>query len=342
MPPQDRIWFEFTSPPTVVRDVVVLGSSVGDNQAVEMPSGAVRGFDALSGKLLWSWEPLPWAQNQHPRTGAGNTWSTIAADPIHGLVYVPTGSPSPDFYGVYRPGDDRDADSVVALEAATGKRVWGFQVVHHDMWDYDVAAEPVLFEFRNRIPAIAITTKTGMVFVLNRLTGVPLYPVYEKPVPQSRVSGEKTSPTQPFSSLPDLAPLTFAANQVFGDSEVNRQFCHDKVSALVNEGIFTPRFYQEHAAVSGQYWRRGVGIARVLIQTPASCMRSDKSLAFDVRLVPRIDAGTDIVARIHRKLDKWKPNFTQDSEHPADQRFRAPDSAAINSMHSRALPICFL
>jgi quinoprotein glucose dehydrogenase len=191
----DKTWYEFTSPPTVVKHVVVLGSSVGDNQGVEMASGAVRGFDARSGKLLWSWEPLPWAQNQHPRTGAGNAWSVIAADPQHGLVYVPTGSPSPDFYGVYRPGDDRDADSVIALEAATGKRVWGFQTVHHDIWDYDIAAEPVLFKFRNRIPAIAITTKTGMVFVLNRLTGVPLYPVYERPVPRSDVPGEKTSPT---------------------------------------------------------------------------------------------------------------------------------------------------
>ena len=189
-----RWWYEVTSPPTVVGDVVILGSSISDNQAVEEPSGAIRGFDARSGKLLWSWEPLPWAQDQRPRTGAGNAWSVIAADPKHGLVYVPTGSPSPDFYGVYRPGDNRDADSVVALEAATGKRVWGFQTVHHDIWDYDVAAEPVLFEFRHHIPAIAITTKTGMVFVLNRLTGVPLYPVYEKPVPQSHVPGERDIP----------------------------------------------------------------------------------------------------------------------------------------------------
>lgn len=180
------------------------------------------------------------AQNQHPRTGAGNAWSVISADPKLGLVYVPTGSPSPDFYGVYRPGDDRDADSVVALQAATGKHVWGFQTVHHDIWDYDVAAEPVLFEFRNRIPAIAITTKTGMLFVLNRLTGVPLYPVYEKPVPQSHIHGEKTSSTQPFSSLPNFAPLTFTADQVFGDNEKNRKFCHDKVAALANDGIFTP------------------------------------------------------------------------------------------------------
>ena len=322
----DKTWYEFTSPPTVVKDVVVVGSSVGDNQGVEMASGAVRGFDARSGKLLWSWEPLPWAQNQHPRTGAGNAWSAIAADPIHGLVYVPTGSPSPDFYGVYRPGDDRDADSVVALEAATGKRVWGFQTVHHDIWDYDVAAEPVLFQFRNRIPAIAITTKTGMVFVLNRLTGVPLYPVYEKPVPQSHIPGEKTSPTQPFSSLPNLAPLTFNANQVFGDNEVNRQFCHDKMSALVNEGIFTPistrSTLQYPGSIGGVNWG-----SPAFDPNTGILYANTSSLAFNVRLVPRTDTGNDIVDRILRKLDKWKANFTQDSEKPAEQRFRAPDGA---------------
>ncbi|MGC1784910.1 MAG: pyrroloquinoline quinone-dependent dehydrogenase [Acidobacteriaceae bacterium] len=323
---QDRTWYEFTSPPTVVGNTVILGSSVGDNQSVEEPSGAVRGFDALSGKLLWSWEPLPWAQHQHPRTGAGNAWSVIAADPKHGLIYVPTGSPSPDFYGVYRPGDNRDADSVVALQAATGKRVWGFQVVHHDLWDYDIAAEPVLFEFRGRIPAVAITTKTGMIFVLNRLTGQPLYPVYEKPVPQSRVPGERTSSTQPFSSLPNLVPLTFTASQVSGENEKGKEFCRKKVAALVNQGIFTPVSTDSTLLYPGS-------IGGVEWGSPAVDPRSDimyvnaNSLAFDIRLVPRTVSGNGLFARIDRKFRKWMLYWTPASKLPADQRFQAPDTA---------------
>ncbi|HET9100291.1 MAG TPA: pyrroloquinoline quinone-dependent dehydrogenase [Acidobacteriaceae bacterium] len=323
---RSRNWYEFTSPPTIVGDVVILGSSIGDNQAVEMASGAVRGFDARSGKLLWSWEPLPWAQNQHPRTGAGNAWSIISADPQHGLIYVPTGSPSPDFYGVYRPGDDRDADSVVALQAATGKRVWGFQTVHHDIWDYDVAAEPVLFQFRNSIPAVAITTKTGMLFVLNRLTGEPLYPVYEKPVPQSHVAGEKTSPTQPFSSLPTFAPLNFTADQVFGDNEKNRTFCHDKVAALANQGIFTPISTQSTLQYPGSIGGVNWGSPALDPKTGVLYVNVNR-LAFNVRLVPRAEMGATLSARIRRKWSKWMLYWTPGSGEPAEERFGAPDGA---------------
>lgn len=323
---EKRWWYEVTSPPTVVGNIVILGSSISDNQAVEEPSGAVRGFDARSGKLLWTWEPLPWAQQQHPQTGAGNAWSVIAADAKHGLVYVPTGSPSPDFYGVYRPGDNRDADSVVALEAATGKRVWGFQTVHHDLWDYDIAAEPVLFQFRNRVPAIAITTKTGMVFVLNRLTGAPLYPVYEKPVPQSHVPGERTSPTQPFSSLPDLAPLTFTANQVFGQDEKDKTFCRDKVAALVNQGIFTPVSTETTLLYPGSVG--GVEWGSPAIDPHTGVLYSiSNTLAFDARLVP-YESGGGLLARVDRKLHKWMLYWAPASDLPPDQRYQAPDTAS--------------
>lgn len=321
-----RWWYEITSPPTVVGDVVILGSSVSDNQAVEEPSGAVRGFDARSGTLLWTWEPLPWAQQQHPRTGAGNAWSVIAADAEHGLVYVPTGSPSPDFYGVYRPGDNRDADSVVALKATTGKRVWGFQTVHHDLWDYDIAAEPVLFQFRNRIPAIAITTKTGMVFVLDRLTGASLYPVYEKPVPQSRIPNEKTSPTQPFSSLPDLAPLTLTANQVFGKSEKDKTFCRDKVAALVNQGIFTPVSTDSTLLYPGSVG--GVEWGSPAIDPNTGILYSiANTLAFDARLVPRDPPDRGWLSRVDGEFHNWLLSWTSASVLPTDQRFRAPDTA---------------
>lgn len=327
---RDKTWYEFTSPPTVVANTIVIGSSVGDNQAVEMPSGAVRGFDARNGKLLWTWEPIPWASNQHPRTGAANAWSTISADPKLGLAYIPTGSASPDYYGVLRPGDGRDADSVVALNVRTGEKVWSFQTVHHDIWDYDVAAEPVLFRFRNKIPAIAITTKTGMVFVLNRKTGQPIYPVLERPVPQSNIPGEKTSATQPFSSLPSLIPLSFTPDEAFGNDASARKFCHDKVAALVNNGIFTPistySTLEYPGVVGGVNW----GSPALDPKSEVLYVNTNR-LAFNVRLVPRTNPSASLTDRIWRRIERdmgpWSAVTAEPAEknEPVELRFRAPD-----------------
>ena len=328
----DRSWYSVTSPPTVIDNVVVVGSSIGDNQAVEMPSGAVRGFSAITGKLLWTWEPLPWANAQRPRTGAGNAWSIISADPKLGLIYVPTGSASPDYYGVYRPGDDRDADSVVAINAHTGRKVWSFQTVHHDLWDYDAAAEPVLFQFHNRIPAIAIATKTGMIFVLNRVNGAPLYPVYERPVPQSTVTGESTWPTQPFSSLPSLMPQDLSADQAFGKTPADQKFCHDKIAALVNHGIFTPISTRSTLEYPGPVG--GVNWGSVAIDPETGILYADTNrLAFNIRLVPRQDTSTSIFAkewkRVQRHFSSWSAVGQEPAERvePVELKFRAPDGA---------------
>jgi quinoprotein glucose dehydrogenase len=232
--------YYFTSPPTVIGDLVVIGSAIGDNQRVDIDSGVVRAYDVRSGRLVWTWDPIPWAQHQKIRTGAANAWSVIAADPGHNLLFVPTGAPSPDFYGGLRPGDNHDANSVVALEATTGRRVWGFQVVHHDLWDYDVAAEPLLFTWRNNVPAIAIATKQGMAFLLNRLTGEPLFPVTERPVPQSDIPGETASPTQPFQDIDSLAPLTLPTGAQLGATPEDNAECHKLIAGLRYEGIYTP------------------------------------------------------------------------------------------------------
>jgi quinoprotein glucose dehydrogenase len=239
--------YEVTSPPTVVGNVVVVGSSVGDNQQVDAESGLVRGYDAVTGKQLWAWEPLPWARQNHPRTGAGNTWSVISADPQLGLVYLPTGSASPDYWGGLRPGDNRDADSIVALDAKTGAKVWAFQVVHHNLWDYDVAAQPLLFTWRahtpEETPAVAVATKMGQIFVLDRRNGRPLFPIDERVVPQSDVPGELTSPTQPFSSLPPVGPLTLPTDadaNGFHRNLWNRIVCKVRMHGLRYEGIYTP------------------------------------------------------------------------------------------------------
>jgi len=166
--------YQVTSPPAIYRDLVIVGSSIADNWRVDTGRGIVRAFDARSGKLRWTWDPVPWAKDTNPRTGAGNAWAVFSVDAAYGLVYVPTGSAAPDYFGGIRRGDDKWANSVVALRASTGKFVWGFQVVHHDLWDYDVAAQPTLIDWKDGTPAIVINTKMGHVFVLNRLTGSPL------------------------------------------------------------------------------------------------------------------------------------------------------------------------
>ncbi len=231
--------YQVTSAPTVVGDAVIVGSSIGDNRAVSLERGIVRAYDARSGKQLWSWDPIPWASGTSPRTGAGNAWSTISADPERGLVFVPTGSASPDYYGGIRKGDNKWANSVVALRASTGELVWGFQVVHHDLWDYDVASQPALFTWKDGTPALAITTKMGRIFVLDRTTGKPLLPVEERPALKSDIPGEEAWPTQPSSGI-STVPEKLTPDEAWGINDQDRQWCREKIKASHSDGIFTP------------------------------------------------------------------------------------------------------
>jgi quinoprotein glucose dehydrogenase len=237
--PEFRGSYQVTSAPTVVGDLVVTGSSIGDNGAVDMPRGVVRAYDARTGALRWTWNPIPWAEKQQVRTGAANAWSTFAADPTRDLVFIPTGSASPDYYGGARPGDNRWANAVVALHASTGAFVWGFQVVHHDLWDYDVASQPTLIDFRGR-PAVAVTTKIGHVFVLDRLTGKPLHAVDERRVPTSDIAGEEASPTQPVPAWSPMVPQRLTAADAWGATPEARQWCRQRIESLRNDGLFTP------------------------------------------------------------------------------------------------------
>jgi quinoprotein glucose dehydrogenase len=239
--------YHMTSPPAVIDDLVVVGSSIDDNSRVDMPSGVVRAFDARSGALRWSWDPI--APNADPpaktwRTGAGNAWSVMAVDRERHLIFVPTGSASPDYYGGLRPGDNKWANSIVALRAKTGEVAWGFQLVHHDLWDYDCASPPLLATLKRNgrsIPVVIQGNKTGFLYVRNRDTGEPVFPVEERPVPQSDVPGEVTSPTQPFPSAPPpLVPQEISADAAWGVSATEREACLKRLQALRNEGIFTP------------------------------------------------------------------------------------------------------
>jgi quinoprotein glucose dehydrogenase len=212
-----------------------------------MASGEVRAFDRRTGALRWTFHPLP----AEAQTGGANTWSRIVFDEGSGLVFLPTGSPSPDYFGGLRPGDNRHANAVVALRAATGEVVWSFQTVHHDLWDYDVASPPLLFPGR-RGPAVAVGSKTGHLFLLDRKTGQPLFPVRERAVPASDVEGEQASRTQPFPERPvSLVPQEISEKDIWGPTPGDRDACLATLKSLRNEGIFTPPSLRGTIAVPG-------------------------------------------------------------------------------------------
>jgi quinoprotein glucose dehydrogenase len=243
-----------TSPPALVGQVVIVGSSMGDNRRQAMERGVVRGFDAVSGRELWSFDPIPrssadpqyqnWDSTAARITGAGNAWAPLSADTTLGLVYVPTGSAAPDFFGGLRPGDNRYTNSVVALEATTGRVRWHYQVVHHDLWDFDVGSQPILVTVPRdgrEIPAVAVATKMGHIFVLDRATGTPLFPVEERPVPASDIAGEIAAPTQPFPVLPrPLFEHPLRREDVWGVSPEERKACLAQFDRMRSGPIFTP------------------------------------------------------------------------------------------------------
>ncbi len=245
--------FNVTSPPTVIGNVVVVGSSLADEVRRIQPSGAVRAFDAVSGKLLWRFNTIPqpgefgnetWEQNSSSIHGGANVWSTITADEQRGLIFLPVSTAGPDFIGVDRPGANLFVDSVVALKAQTGERVWHFQTTHHDLWDYDLAAPPMLASVKHNgkvIDAVVQGTKTGFVFVLNRDTGMPLFPVEEKPMPESDIQGEVISPTQPIPTKPPtLVPQQLTEKDLWADDPKHHAACLKRFRELRSNGLYTP------------------------------------------------------------------------------------------------------
>lgn len=243
--------YQVTSPPAIGRDVVVVGSAISDNKRTDAPSGVVRAFDARSGALRWAWDLRspgfePTAENTTEAgyaLGTPNVWAPMSVDLDRDLLFVPTGNPAPDYFR----GDaelDYYGSSILALHLATGEVAWRFQTVHHDLWDFDVPAQPTLFSLRRNgeeIPALVQGTKTGMLFVLDRETGEPLFPVEERPVPQIGVAGEALSPTQPFPRKPPpLVRHTLTPDDAWGFTPFDRGACREAIAALRFEGIFTP------------------------------------------------------------------------------------------------------
>ncbi len=206
-----------TSPAIVVKDVVVVGSSLQSGAAPESKEnvpGYVRGFDVRTGKLIWTFHTIPkigeygsntWEKDSAQYTGNAAVWAPMSADEDLGYVYLPVESPTGDFYGGHRPGNGLFGETLVCLDARTGKRVWHFQLIHHGIWDYDIPTAPNLLDITvngKKIKAVAQVTKQAFTYVFNRVTGEPVWPIEERPVPQSDVPGEKTSPTQPFPTKP--------------------------------------------------------------------------------------------------------------------------------------------
>ncbi|HUK90260.1 MAG TPA: pyrroloquinoline quinone-dependent dehydrogenase [Blastocatellia bacterium] len=294
--------YHITSPPAVVGDLIIVGSSIDDNQRVSAPRGVVRAYNVITGALQWKWDPIPrdpsdparstWAGDSADKTGASNIWSIISADLDRGLVFLPGSSPSPDFYGGERKGDDLYANCVVALRAATGKVVWHFQVVHHDLWDYDIPAEPALITLRKDgrlIDSVLVSTKMGHVFVLDRDTGKPLFPVEERPVPQDVAEGEAASPTQPFPTFPaPLTPESLSAEEGFGFDKTDQDYCQNLIKSLHYEGIFTPPSTQGTIIYPGNIGGANWSGAS-FDPTRQIMVVNTNHLAMIVRLVPRSD-----------------------------------------------------
>ncbi|MBW2315602.1 MAG: pyrroloquinoline quinone-dependent dehydrogenase [Deltaproteobacteria bacterium] len=295
--------WEPTSVPTVIGDVVAVGASVIDGAKVNPPGGVIRGFDTRTGTLRWAFDPVPpdWPTLPPAEDGpqyhraTPNAWGVFSTDPTRDLLFLPMGNPSPDFYR--GPGVREDLDyygsSVVALRGQTGEVVWHYQTVHHDLWDYDVAATPALIEVEvegRRVAAVAQATKMGFLFLLDRETGIPLHPVEERPVPTGGPLGDWLSPTQPFPTHPPpLQPTHLGPDDAWGLTPIDRAACRRTFEALRTDGIYTPPSLEGNLLSPGVAGGINWGGLAFDPERQVAVMNSNR-IANSQQLIPRAEA----------------------------------------------------
>jgi quinoprotein glucose dehydrogenase len=288
-------------PPVIVGDTVIIGSSVGAKfKRADAPSGAIRAFDARSGNFKWMFDPVPrnpndpeaanWTPEALIKTGGANVWTLMSVDRERDMVFLPTSSASPNYFGGTRPGDNRYANSIVALRASTGELIWHYQIVHHDVWDWDISSQPMLVDIRRdeeTLPAVVQLTKHGLIFVFHRETGDPLFPIEERPVPTDGVPGEVLSPTQPFPTAPP--PLTaqgISPDDAWGFTFYDKGACRKMIEGLRHGEIFTPPSTQGTIIMPGMVSNWGSGAfdpgRNLLITNP-------QSIPAFIRLVPNVE-----------------------------------------------------
>ena len=274
-------------PPTVYKDTLYIGWAGKDWADSEAPPGRVFAVNAQTGKLKWTFDALP--EQQQKLTGTGNVWASMTIDPEHGILYLPVSSPSPNFYGGNRKEKLPLGTSVTALNADTGKLLWSRQIVHHDIWDYDTNSPPTLVDIKKdgkTIPALVQTSKMGIIFVLNRLTGEPVYPIAEKKVPQTDVEGEQSSPTQPYAATPEpTVPDRFPGISTIADITSFGE-CSDTLKKLRYDGRYTPPSVKGSLAfpstAGGVEWGGGA-----LDPTTNTYVVNSSAVAQIYRLIPR-------------------------------------------------------
>ena len=309
-------------------DLVIIGGAVNDNVATTSPSGVIRAYDAYTGALVWNFdsknpqatEPIPAGETY--TQNAPNFWSVASYDPELGLVYIPMGNESPDQFGGNRgENTERFSASILALNASTGDVAWVFQTVHHDIWDYDVPAQPSLVDLTidgEAVPALVAPTKQGDIFVLNRATGEPVLPVREEPVPQGAVEGDFTAPTQPRSAV-SFRPEPLTGSDMWGATPLDQLYCRIRFHQLRYEGAFTPPSLEGGIVYPGNFgtfnWG-GVAVdpdRDVMLAMPVY-------LAFTVKLVPRPDDTSRVV--------------TEEGDPVFNENFGAPYAAEMGPFYS--------
>jgi quinoprotein glucose dehydrogenase len=319
---------QLPSPPTAINDVVAVSAFGNKFKSSTAINGAIRGFDARTGALRWSFDPLV----RDPSTGfeptpievgGGNNWVPMAADSERDLLFIPTAAPAPNYWGAHRPGDNRYANSIIALRGATGEVVWHFQTLHHDVWDRDVGSPPILTDITRdgqTIPAVIQLVKTGMVFAFNRVTGEPLFPIEERPVPtDTDIENEKLSPTQPFPTKPPvLVRNSLSPDDAWGFTFFDRNACRKKIESMRHGGHYEPITTQGTIMYpqigGGPNWGGGAFYPESnLLVTPVS------QIPYYVKFIPRDQVDPEFAKLPEAGAPMQKPGYLGDTPYGVQQ-----------------------